>query len=410
MQKFLVKTIFILLAISIGLGAGFLSYTYWKLPKTETLESETVYISKNHSTEINVNTNTDISTGDVAVHFLELGNKYTGDCTYIKVGENIDILIDCGSRTSSIAYVKQYLDNFVTDNIIDYVIITHAHRDHYAGFATGSSTKSLFELFYFNNIITFSTTEPGKTDTSTYKNFVKNLNKAKGYDEISKTEIEPNIFTALDCVNETNGASKIFNLDTTNNIELEILETKFYSQGDDNENNNSVCCMINQGNKNFLFTGDLEGETIEDGEHSLITLNQLPKVELLKAGHHGSKTSSSSEFLNTVLDPNNPAIVCVCCCAGSSEYTSEPKNQFPTAEFINRISQYTTLVYVTSLCEDYKNGKFTSFNGNITVISSGTNALNVQCSNNNTLLKDSEWFKQNRYDMCYNDMASSWKS
>lgn len=414
MKKTLINFVIIIFAVILGLGGGFLGLTYLNLPHHEELEEEMVYISKNHSTKINLNQGTQTSAGDVAVHFLELGNKYTGDCTYIKVGTDIDILIDCGSRTSSIAYVKQYLDNYVTDGVLDYVIVTHAHRDHYAGFATSVNTKSIFDLFYCNNIITFSQTETGKKETTTYKNFERELSQAKGLDLTNSTnenkiEIAPNVYTALECVNEINGAKKVFVLDDINNIELEILETKFYSVASENENNNSVCCMINQGEKNFLFTGDLEGESEEDGEHSLITSNNLPKVELLKAGHHGSKTSSSSEFLQAVLDPNNPAIICVCCCAGSSEYTSIEANQFPTVEFINRISIYTTLVYVTTLCEDYKNGKFTSFNGSITIISSGNSALNVKCSNNNMVLKDTSWFKDNRYDLCFNEIANSWK-
>lgn len=402
MNKLLAKFMLIFLAIIFGLSGGFLGWTYFILPTTEVLETEeTVYISKNHTTEITLNNNVGTSSGDVAVHFLELGNKYTGDCTYIKVGENIDILIDCGSRTSSIAYVKKYLDNYVTDGILDYVIVTHAHRDHYAGFATSTKMQSIFDLFECDTIITFSQTESGKKDTTTYKNFEREL----------KAEVENGAtwFTAQECINKENGASDIFELDSANNIQLQILNTKFYHEASENENNNSVCCMINQGDKNFLFTGDLEGESEEDGEHSLITLNTLPKVELLKAGHHGSKTSSSTEFLDAVLAPSNPAIVCVCCCAGGTEYTSAPENTFPTKEFIERISQYTTLVYITTLCEDYKNGKFTSFNGNITVISSGNNALVVKGSNNDTLLKDSDWFKENRYEMCYAGMADSWK-
>jgi len=407
-KKFIANITLIILAIIIGSSGGFLGWLYLKLPSNEILESdEKVYISKNHKTEITLNQNTDTSSGDVAVHFLELGNKYTGDCTYIKVGEDIDILIDCGSRTSSIAYVHKYLDSYITDvneqgeKILDYVIITHAHRDHYAGFATSTKMQSIFDLFDCKNIFTFSQTETGKKDTTTYKNFERELN-----DEINNGATH---YTAKDCVDKENGASNIFVLDPVNNIELQILKTRFYNEASENENNNSVCCMINQGSKNFLFTGDLEGESEEDGEHSLITLNSLPKVELLKAGHHGSKTSSSTEFLDTVLDPLNPAVVCVCCCAGSTEYTPAPENTFPTKEFIERISKYTIYVYVTTLCENYKNGKFTSFNGNITVISSSNEALVVKGSNNDTLLKDTEWFKENRYKMCLEGMDNSWK-
>ncbi|MCL2879961.1 MAG: hypothetical protein FWF29_06940, partial [Treponema sp.] len=42
--------------------------------------------------------------GDLSIHFLELGNKYTGDSIYINYG-NIDIVIDAGSRQSSAAAI-----------------------------------------------------------------------------------------------------------------------------------------------------------------------------------------------------------------------------------------------------------------------------------------------------------------
>ena len=71
--------------------------------------------------------------GDLSIHFLELGNKYTGDCVYINYG-NIDIIIDAGSRPSSAAAIKAYMDNYIRDNKLEYVIATHAHEDHIAGF------------------------------------------------------------------------------------------------------------------------------------------------------------------------------------------------------------------------------------------------------------------------------------
>ena len=49
------------------------------------------------------------TSGDLAFHFLELGNKYTGDCTYIKAGD-VDILIDAGSATDSIPTITAYIN------------------------------------------------------------------------------------------------------------------------------------------------------------------------------------------------------------------------------------------------------------------------------------------------------------
>ena len=129
--------------------------------------------------------------------------------------------------------------------------------------------------------------------------------------------------------------------------------------------------------------------------------NALPEVDVYKAGHHGSGTSSTSALLEVI----KPKIVCVCCCAGSSEYTPNTENQFPTQAFIDRVSEYTDQVYVTTLCIDYKNDEYTSFNGNIVILSySDSDELGINCTNNTTVLKDTEWFKNNR------DCPTYWQS
>ena len=314
-----------------------------------------------------------IVSGDLEIHFLELGNKYTGDCTYINAG-GIDILIDAGSKTSSIQTISSYLNQYITDGILEYVIVTHAHQDHYAGFATSEKQESLFDLYECEVIIDFSQTNQKDTATM-YSNYIRERD-----DEIANGAVH---YTAKDCMTQ---GKNVFNLG--NQIELEILDSYYYYQKDSSgENNHSVCCMINQGDNHFLFTGDLE----ESGEEKLVELNKLPQVALYKAGHHGSKTSSNEVLLSVI----QPQIVCVCCCAGSPEYTDNNSNQFPTQAFIDRIAPYTELVYVTTLCTDYENNQYISMNGNIK-ITSNAGGIYVDCSNVNTVLKDWDWFKKNR--------------
>ena len=379
--------IFCIIAVILGFIGGGFGITYATLPYNEELiVSEEVYYSYNENEKVNT-VPVVIENGSMSIHFLELGNKYTGDCTYIKVGEDIDILIDCGSKSNSISTIQAYLDNYVTDNTLEYVIITHAHQDHYAGFATTEKVSSIFDLYVCENIIDFARTNQKET-AKVYGNYLRELE-----DEM---QAGANHFTALDCWNEefveqadgeTVQAQKEYLLDEVNEISFQILYQKFYEEDASSENDYSVCVMFSHGDRNFLFTGDLE----EDGEESLVENNALSKVELYKAGHHGSKTSSSEALLSVI----QPQIVCVCCCAGSSEYTGTKDNQFPTQEFINRVAKYTEAIYVTTLCVDYKNDEFTSFNGNI-VVTSTASTFGVNCSNNNTILKDSEWFKENR--------------
>lgn len=313
------------------------------------------------------------SEGDLEIHFLELGNKYTGDCTYIRAGDN-DILIDAGSKASSIPTIDKYLKQFVTDGTLEYVIVTHAHQDHYAGFATGEKTDSLFDLYECEIIIDFAQVEAGKQDTTMYKNYVRERDA-----EIAAGATH---YTARECMEQK---KNIFDLG--DGVELEILDSYFYYNASNDENNHSVCTLIRDGSNNYLFTGDLEKE----GEEKLVEMNDLPKVKLYKAGHHGSKTSSGEALLEKI----RPDVVCVCCCAGSPEYTTKNANQFPTQDFINRIAPYTEYVFVTTLCVDYENDKYTSMNGNIRMISK-QGEITMHFSGHSQKLKDTDWFKQNR--------------
>ena len=330
---------------------------------------------------------------ELSIHFIELGNKYTGDCTLIKVGD-IEVLIDAGSKASSIKPIYNYVNQYVEGDL-DFVIVTHAHQDHYAGFATSENVDSLFDLFDVRTIIKFSQSNQ-KESSKLFSNFNR---------EVTQTQTEKNteVYTSLQCynsnsvgtVNETGNIGMHREYALNENVSLNILYQKFYEEPAHSENDYSVCCMINQQDTNYyLFTGDLE----EDGEESLVNfykqdygVDEQP-VALYKAGHHGSKTSSS----NTLLQYFKPKMVCVCCCAGSSEYTSKNENQFPTQQFIDRIAPYTKQVFVTTLCLDYNNGSYTSLNGNIVVYANASKQVYVKCANNDTILKDTDWFKTNR--------------
>ncbi len=314
--------------------------------------------------------------GDIQIHFIELGNKYTGDCTYIKAGDT-DILIDAGSRTSSISTISAYLNKYIKDGVLDYVIVTHAHQDHYAGFATNENTDSLFDLYECKTIIDFARTNQEIKDgegTNMYENYLRERDE-----EIASGAVH---YTAKECIEQNKSVFTV-----SEGIYLKILDQKYYYEDAESENDYSVCTLLTYGEENFLFTGDLE----EDGEESLVERNDLPEVTVYKAGHHGSKTSSSQVLMAAI----KPEIVCVCCCAGSSEYTDTNENQFPTQQFIDNVAPYTDKVYVTTLCTDYDNDKFQSMNGNITIFC-GLNGVNIVCSASDLKLKDTEWFKNNR--------------
>lgn len=319
----------------------------------------------------------------LSVHFLELGNKYTGDCVFINAGE-FEILIDAGSRADSVDDIYEYVKPYV-DGQLEYVVVTHAHQDHYAGFATKNYENSLFSKFDdgIGTVVTFAQTNQKADKAGLYQYFENNVKtlKEKG--------------TERKYVNEyfERGASATVKIN--DNVSIEFLEHKFYHDKSKTENNYSVCFQIvetaGENVYRYLFTGDLE----EDGEKDLVKQNadKMGKTRLYKAGHHGSKTSTSQELLDVI----EPDTICVCACAGSPEYTKNKDNQFPTQAFVDRV--YTknagTQVFVTSLCVDYDANKFTSMNGNIVICSAG-NSVTRYFSNNATELRETEWFKTNR--------------
>lgn len=373
-----------ILALILGIIIGFVGSIFVKLPDSYIIPSKVASQTSAGSVTAGTIDADVVKSNDLSIHFLELGNKYTGDCTFIKVGTT-EILIDAGSKASSIPYIKEYLDKYI-EGKLDYVIVTHAHEDHYAGFATNSTTQSLFDIYEVGTIIEFAKTNK-TTSNKMYANYVRERNE-----EVASGA---KCYTALDCINETNGAEREYELG--NNISMQILYQKYYVETASTENDYSVCLQIINGDKKYLFTGDLEAE----GEESLVqenatggkNANMLGQVELYKAGHHGSKTSSSNELLN-VIQPKN---VCVCCCAGSSEYTTKNENQFPTQAFVDRVSVWTSNIYVTTLCLDYKANSFESFNGTIVYTTKVlTDDTNWYFSKSSTKLKDTDWFKNNR--------------
>ncbi len=363
---------FVLIALIVVAVVGFILYKNGYLdfltssPGSETPSADEPYIE----------TLAGHADGEIDIHFIELGNKYTGDCTFIQVG-TVDILIDAGSRTSSISEISAFLNAHMKDDLLDYVIVTHAHRDHYAGFATSEKKDSLFDLYQVGTIIDFALTNQ-KPDADMYNNYLRERNE-----EITAGAVH---YTAKECIDQN---KNVFTL--SEHVTMTVLDQRFYHEKASEENDYSVCTLFSQGDSHYLFTGDLE----ETGEASLVERNELPEVTLYKAGHHGSKTSSSNALLNVI----RPKVVAVCCCAGSSEYTATNENQFPTQAFVDRVAPHTQLVYVTTLCLNYKAEKpeeqFTSMNGTIH-IAVYNNVMTITCSNSGRILKEWDWFKENR--------------
>ena len=318
---------------------------------------------------------------DLEINFMMLGNKYAGDSIYIKAGET-DILVDAGSRKNSATTIKDYLfdkeselHGYIEDNKLEYVIVTHADQDHIAAFVGSDG------IFKDDNIKVETIIEFPKTNKTTdlykeYRAAVDNL-EANGTKR----------YTALECYNNENGASRVIELAV--GIEIEILYNYYYEHETDNENNYSVCFMLRRGDEQFLFTGDLENEG--KAEEYLVQNNELGEVYLYKLGHHGSKTSSSEALLSVI----KPKVAVATCVAFTTEYTDDVDNTFPTKIAIDNLSKYNVShLYVPYMVSDNEDG-YEPANGNI-VVYSNSSGTGVKCSVTNEDFYTFDIFKQFR--------------
>ena len=164
-----------------------------------------------------------ITSGELTIRFPELGNKYTGDCTLIKVGDT-EVLIDAGSRKNSAATLVPYIQEYCTDGVLEYVIATHAHQDHIAGFVGTTSAEGIFESFVCETIIDYALTN---ATSQIYKDYEKLRDE-----EVVKEGAKH--YTALECWKGENGAQRSYTL--AEGVTLNILYQKFYEEETSDEN------------------------------------------------------------------------------------------------------------------------------------------------------------------------------
>jgi competence protein ComEC len=171
-------------------------------------------------------------------------------------------LIDAGNNNDGVAVVTYLKKQGV--NTIDLLVGTHPHEDHIGGLDTVINNLTIKEIYM-----------PKVAHTSqTFKDVL--------------TAIQAKNLTVTTPV-----AGSSINIDPS--IKLEILAPN--SQTYDDFNNYSIVLKLTYKNTSYLFTGDAEytseNETLAKHKTSL-------NSDVLKVGHHGSNSSTSSAFLNAV--------------------------------------------------------------------------------------------------------------
>lgn len=202
------------------------------------------------------------------IYFVDVGQ---GDCTLICTPSNKTILIDGGgSENSSFDVGEQTLFPYLLDRRItrlDYVIISHMDSDHVGGLFF------ILENMKINNVVI---SKQGKI-CKNYKRF-KEIIKQKN--------IEVIIVGKGDRVNVDKQVYFDILFPSNDLIKENVL------------NNNSIVAKLHYYNFSMLFTGDIE----EIAEEKILEEvdNDLLNADILKIGHHGSKTSSTQEFLEAI--------------------------------------------------------------------------------------------------------------
>lgn len=196
------------------------------------------------------------ATNLLQVHFIDVGQ---GDCTLVISPAGSTMLIDAGLN-KEFENVMNYLSAMDVDKI-DILVITHPDLDHIGSIDEIINT---FKSFY-----------------RIYMPLYAKETKAFRYIVEAILDNDLQIVPAL--------GGYFIPFDPAVNLEIVSPNRLYY----DDANNYSVVILLRYGNIRFLFTGDAEVEV----EEEMLSLGYDLDVDLLKLGHHGSKGSSSFEFL-----------------------------------------------------------------------------------------------------------------
>lgn len=243
------------------------------------------------------NSNNTNSNDEVKIEVLDIGQ---GDASLIYTKDEV-IMIDTGDVDERDRLEKLLKERNIST--IDKLIITHPHADHIGG-----------AYVVFKNVNVKEVYDNGDATTSkTYQTYLKN---------IKQKNIAYHQLKAGDTVDFGDGVSfKVFS------------PTEKMIKNDDDLNNNSIVGQLRYKDFTMLFTGDSE----RDAEQNMVkSYGDELQSDVLKSPHHGSRTSSSDDYLKTVKAKD--VIISL---AADNEYGH------PHKQTLDRYKKYNMNVYRT---------------------------------------------------------------
>ncbi|MCS7115851.1 MAG: MBL fold metallo-hydrolase [Nitrososphaerales archaeon] len=245
------------------------------------------------------NSTSSLQVGKVTVHFIDVGQ---GDSIFIDT-QGKDVLIDGGPKSAGENVVRYLLHLNITR--IDIIIATHPHADHIGGLIV---VMQEFDLRGYPIITVYDS--GFKVDTKIYEEYIA-LAKKRNFVKAERGQrIELDNMSCITILNPTQPPPF------------------------KDPNDNSIVVRLQVNLVSFLFTGDAE----KDAERSILDAQLEVKSNILKVGHHGSRTSTSLEFLDAV----KPEVAII------SVGKDNPYGH-PHKEIINRLVARGVRVYRTDL-------------------------------------------------------------
>lgn len=249
--------------------------------------------------------------GNLKLVFFDVGQ---GDSAFIKTPEGSQILIDGGPSPAILEKLAKEMPFW--DRTIDLIILSHPEADHMTGLL------EVLKRYKVKNILWTGVVR----DTSEFKEWQKLIKEERAKIKIAKAG---------------EGVS-------VGKTHIEVLHPFEDWEGKELKDSNFTSAVVRLvfGETSFLFAGD----ALSFQEREMVLRGVNLDSDVLKAGHHGSKTSSSEDFLEKI----SPSLAVIS--AGRDNSYGHPHQ-----EVLARLEKYGINVLRTDQ------------NGDIKIISNGKN-------------------------------------